>query len=60
MNLVYPPTPHCFQFLQGITMITVVPREIEEDGYANLGGGGGVYKVHYGLCKKGEWEFAHI
>ena len=22
-------------------MITVVPREIEDDGYANLGGGGG-------------------
>ena len=32
---------HCFQFLLGIT---VVPREIEENGYANfffLGGGGG-------------------
>ena len=49
---------HCFQFLRGITMITVVPREIEDDGYANLGagvgGGGGGYKVHYGLCEKGE------
>ena len=45
-------------------MITVVPREIEDDGYANLGagveGGGGHYKVHYGLCEKGEWEFAYF
>ena len=44
-------------------MITVVPREIEDDGYANLGagvGGGGGYKVHYGLCEKGEWEFAYF
>ena len=29
------------EFLRGITMITVVPREIEDDGYANLGRGGG-------------------
>ena len=37
-------------------MITVVPREIEDDGYANLGGGGAgaVNKVHYSLCEKGE------
>ena len=42
-------------------MITVVPREIEDDGYANLGGGGGeVNKVHYGLCEKGEWEYAYF
>ena len=34
---------HCFQFLLGIT---VVPREIEDNGYAKLGGG--VNKVHYG------------
>ena len=37
---------HCFQFLLSIT---VIPREIEHNGYAKLGGGGGVNKVHYGL-----------
>ena len=24
------------------------------------GGGGGVNKVHYGLCEKGEWEYAYF
>ena len=63
MNLVFPPKilhNHCFQFLLSITMITVAPREIEDDGYAKLVGGGGLNKVHYGLCEKGEWEFAHF
>ena len=54
-----PPSPpqilhnHCFQFLLGIT---VVPREIQENGYAKFGGGGGwVNNVHYnGLCENGE------
>ena len=49
MRRVYPPPPpppqilhnHCFQFLLGIT---VVRREIEDNGYAILffGGGTGV------------------
>ena len=39
---------HCFQIILGIT---VVPREIEHNGYAKFWG---VYKVHYGLCEKGE------
>ena len=34
--------------------IAVVPREIEDNGYAKLWGGGGVNKVHYGLCENGE------
>ena len=45
---------YCVQFLLGNT---VVPREIEDNGYTIfLGGGGagrggvGVNKVHYGLC----------
>ena len=45
---------HFFQFLLGIT---VIPREIENNGHAEfffLWGGGGVSKVHYGLCEKGE------
>ena len=43
MHLVYLPPPlkkkihnHCFQFLLGIT---VVPREIQDNGYAKFGGG---------------------
>ena len=49
-----PPPPkkkwhnHCFQFLQGIT---VIPREIKDDGYIKFWG---VNKVHYGLCENGE------
>ena len=42
------------KFLLGVT---VVPEEIEDNGYANfrLGGGGrGVNKVHYGLCENDE------
>ena len=39
----------CFQILQGIT---VVPREIENNGYAKFWG---VNKVHYGLCENGEY-----
>ena len=45
-----PPPPkkklrnHCFQFLLGIT---VIPREIKDNGYVKFGG---VNKVHYGLC----------
>ena len=40
---------HCFQILQGIT---VVPREIENNGYEKFWG---VNKVHYGLCENGEY-----
>ena len=39
---------NCFQFLQGIT---VVPREIQDNGYAKFGGAN---KVHYGMCECGE------
>ena len=44
---------HCFQFFLGITVIL---REIKDNGYAKFGGGGGggVNKVHYGLCENGE------
>ena len=45
---------HCFQFLQGIT---VVQREIKDNRYAKFGErGGGVNKVHYGPCENGEWN----
>ena len=50
-----PPLPnqkkihnHCFQFLLGIT---VVPREIEDNGYAKVLK---VNKVHYGLGENGQ------
>ena len=39
---------HCFQFLLGIA---VVPREIEDNGYAKFWG---LSKVHYGLSENGE------
>ena len=39
---------HCCQFLLGIT---IVPREIEDNGYAKFWE---VNKVHYGLCEIGE------
>ena len=39
---------HCFQFLMGIT---VVAKEIEDNGYAKFWG---LNKVHYGLCENGE------
>ena len=56
MHLVFPLRilyNHCFQILQGITVVT---REIENNGYARFfgGGGGGVNKVHYSLCENGE------
>ena len=54
MHLVFPLRilhNHCYQILQGIT---VVPREIENNGYAKFGGRG-LNKVHYGLCENGEY-----
>ena len=33
--------------------ITVVPREIENNGYAKFWG---VNKVHYGLCENGQFQ----
>ena len=54
-----PPPPQiwhirCLQFLLGIT---VLPREIQGDGYAKLCG---VNKVHYGLCANGEFTFTCV
>ena len=50
----HPPPPQylynrCFQFLRGIT---VVPREIQDNGYSKFGG---LNTVHYGLCENGQW-----
>ena len=52
MQLVYPIIlhNHCFQLLLGIT---VVPREIEDNGYAKFWV---VNKLHYGLCENGELQ----
>ena len=54
MHLVYPPQEslhdHCSQFLLGIT---VVPREIQDNGYEKFGGGG-VNKVCDGPCENGK------
>ena len=51
MHLVNPKILHnyCFQFLLGIT---VVPREIEDNGYVKFWG---VNKVQYALCENGEF-----
>lgn len=56
MHVVQPPKilhDHCFQFLLGIK---AVQTEIEDNGYANLMGGGGD-EVHYGLSEKSELCF---
>ena len=52
-NAPCPPPPkkkklynYCFQFLLGIT---VIPREIEDNGCVKFWG---VNNVHYGLCEK--------
>ena len=52
MQLVYPIIlhNHRFQFLLGIT---VVPREIEDNGYAKFWG---VNKLHYRPCENGELQ----
>ena len=52
MHLVFPLEflhNHCLQILQGIT---VVLREIENNGYAKFWG---INKVYYGLCENGEY-----
>ena len=47
---------HSSQFL---LVITVAPREIEDNGYTFFfrggGGGWGVDNMHYGLCENGEF-----
>ena len=53
MHLVYPQIflyNHRFQFLLGMT---VVSREVEDNGSETFGGGGGG-KVYYGLGENGE------
>ena len=53
-----PPTNFQNQCLQFLLDITVIPREIEHNGYEFFfwwgGGGEGVNKVHYALYKNGE------
>ena len=58
MHLVYPQIflyNHRFQFLLGIT---VVSREVEDNGSETFGGwgggGGGFGKVHFGFGENGE------
>ena len=61
MHLVYPPKFYITIVSKFLLGIKVVPREIEENGYAIVffGGGGGsgggrVNKVHHGLGEKNE------
>ena len=51
MHLVFPLTILHNQSFQVLQSITVVPRELENNGYAKFWG---VNKVHYGLCENGE------
>ena len=54
MHLISTPPPK--KKIKLHNHITVVPREIEDNDCAKFrgGGGGGVNKVHYGLCENGE------
>ena len=47
----------CFSFL---LYITTVLREIENNAYEKLGGGGGANKVPYGRCASGEWTRLYV
>ena len=49
------PNNRCFQFPLGVT---VVPREIEDNGYAKFGRGGRGGKQ--GLCENGEWAISEF
>ena len=52
------PNNSCFQFPLGVT---VVPREIEDNGYAKFGGwGGGERGGKQGLCENGEWTISEF
>ena len=51
MHLVYPQK-FCITIVSNFSwVLQVVPREIEDIGYAKFWG---VNKVHYGLCENGE------
>ena len=61
MHLVYPPKFYITIVSKFLLGIKVVPREIEENGYAIVfwegggrSGGGRVNKVHLGLGEKSE------
>ena len=63
MHLVYPPKFYITIVSKFLLGIKVVPREIEENGFALVlfcggggggGGGGGVNKGHQGLGEKSE------
>ena len=62
MHLVYPPKFYITIVSKFLLGIKVVPREIEENGYAIVfflrgwrgSGGGRVNKVHHGLGEKSE------
>lgn len=62
MHLVYPPKFYITIVSKFLLGIKVVPRKIEENGYAivflggggGAGGGGRVNKVHHGLSEKSE------
>ena len=63
MHLVYPPKFYITIVSKFVLGIKVVPREIEENGYAIVvfffwggggSGGGRVNKVHHGVGEKSE------
>ena len=53
MHLGYTPK-FCLSIISNCFIVRL--REIEDNGYAKFEGGGGVKKLHYGLCENGEWN----
>ena len=51
MHLGYTPK-FCLSIISNCFIVRL--REIEDNGYAKFGGG--VKKLHYGLCENGEWN----
>ena len=56
MHVVYP-RKFCITIVHFFFGITVVLREIADNGYANFGW---VNKVHYGPCENGELHLGNL
>ena len=61
MNLVYHPK-FCITIVSSFSVVLPWLQSSQEKSktMAMQTSGRGGYKVHYGLCEKGEWEFAYF